>query len=100
MIGTPNYPLLMASGIAVMVAGLIGTAAMTGALPALAAKQRAAAVKVCANCGVVTAIRKHGQYDVTVEMDDGRSITISQHDAPKIELGDRVRLNGDFLVPG
>ena len=102
MLGTPNYPLLMASGMVVIVAALIGSAAMSGALPALAAKHRAAAMsaaKTCGNCGVVTVIRKRTHYDVTVEMDDGRLITIAQPEAPTFGPGERVRVNGDFLFP-
>jgi outer membrane lipoprotein SlyB len=99
MVATPNYPLLMASGVAIVVGALVGSAALTGALPALAAKQQAAA-KACATCGVVTGIKKRALYDVTVQMDDGRVIIISQSQAPAIELGDRVRVNGDVLVRG
>ncbi len=101
--GTPNYPLLMASGVAAIVASLIGSAMFTGALPALAARQKAAAVnvaKVCANCGVIASVKKRGLYDITVQMDDGRLVTLSQSDKPALEEGARVRINGDVLVRG
>ena len=101
--GTPNYPLLMASGVAAIVASLIGSALFTGALPALAARHKAAAapVKICANCGVVSAVlKKRALYDITVQMDDGRLVIISQTEPPALEAGARVRINGDVLVRG
>lgn len=103
MTETPNYPVLMASGVALLAAVLVASAAVTGALPELAARQKAAAVadaKTCFNCGVVAAIRKHGLYDVTVQMDDGRLVTLSQDEAPTVAPCDRVRVNGDVLVRG
>ncbi|HEX2565358.1 MAG TPA: hypothetical protein VHL85_00735 [Burkholderiales bacterium] len=98
MIGTPNYPLWMATGLAVVIAGLIGSAAVSGTLPKPAATP--AVVKTCKTCGVVSEIRKRALYDVTVKMDDGRLVTISQPQQPAMELGDRVRINGDVLVRG
>jgi outer membrane lipoprotein SlyB len=100
---TSNYPLLMASGVAALAGLLVVSAALTGALPALAARQQAAAAaesKSCASCGVVAGISKRGFYDITVRMDDGRVITLSQDEAPSVGLGDRVRVNGGVLVRG
>jgi hypothetical protein len=99
MIGTPNYPLLMASGLAVMIAALIGSAAVSGTLPK-ARSAGPAAAKTCSNCGVISEIKKRALYDVTVKMDDGRLVTISQPQQPAMDLGDRVRVNGDVLVRG
>jgi outer membrane lipoprotein SlyB len=100
MIGTPNYPLLMASGLGVVIAALIGGAAVSGTLPVRSGAAAPAATKTCRTCGVVSEIRKRGLYDVTVKMDDGRLVTISQPQQPAMELGDRVRINGDVLVRG
>ena len=99
MIGTPNYPLLMASGLAILIAGLIGSAAVSGTLP-VKSSARPAVAKTCSTCGVVSEIKKRALYDVTVKMDDGRLVTLSQPQQPAIELGDRVRVNGDVLVRG
>ena len=99
MIGTPNYPLLMASSLVLLIAALIGSAAMSGALPK--PNSAPAAAKTCRNCGIVSeVIRKRALYDVTVKMDDGRLVTISQPQQPAMDLGDRVRINGDVLVRG
>lgn len=103
MTETPNYPVLMASGVALIAALMVAGAALTGALPALAARQQAAAAaekKTCLNCGVVAAVAKRGFYDITVKMDDGRVITLSQDETPAVAPGDRVRVNGDVLVRG
>ncbi|HEY6820566.1 MAG TPA: hypothetical protein VI321_00980 [Burkholderiales bacterium] len=99
MIGTPNYPLLMGSSLVLLIAALIGTAAMSGTLPKRSSAP--AATKTCTSCGIVSEIvRRRGLYDVTVKMDDGRLVTISQPQQPASELGDRVRINGDVLVRG
>jgi len=101
MTETPNYPLLMASGVALIAGMLVAGAAVTGALPALAVRHATAAEKkTCADCGVVATIRKRGFYDITVRMDDGRVITLSQDEAPAVAPGDRVRVNGGVLVRG
>ncbi len=99
MTGTPNYPLLMGSGLTLLIAALLGSAAVSGTLPQRAASP-APAAKTCANCGVVSEIRRRALYDVTVKMDDGRLVTISQPQQPAMQLGDRVRINGDVLVRG
>jgi outer membrane lipoprotein SlyB len=101
MTETPNYPLLMASGVVLIAGVMVAGAAATGTLPAFAVRQHAAAEqKTCLNCGVVATIRKRGIYDITVRMDDGRVITLSQDEAPALAPGDRVRVNGDVLVRG
>jgi outer membrane lipoprotein SlyB len=99
MIGTPNYPLLMASGLTVVIAALIGSAAVSGTLPK-ASSAGPVTAKTCRTCGVVSEIKKRALYDVTVRMDDGRLVTISQPQQPAMDLGDRVRVNGDVLVRG
>ena len=99
MIGTPNYPLLMGSSLVLLIAALIGSAAMSGTLPK--STSAPAVAKTCRTCGIVyEVVRKRALYDVTVKMDDGRLVTISQAQQPAMELGDRVRVNGDVLVRG
>jgi hypothetical protein len=99
MIGTPNYPLLMGSSLVLLIAALIGSAAISGTLPK--PNSAPAVAKTCRNCGVVyEVVRKRALYDVTVKMDDGRLVTLSQAQQPAMELGDRVRVNGDVLVRG
>lgn len=72
MAGIRNYPLLIGAGVALLISGLVGAAALTGALPlqvkhepgaaqpTLENTAAAAAAKKanCRTCGVVAAVRK------------------------------------------
>ncbi|HEX6590727.1 MAG TPA: glycine zipper 2TM domain-containing protein [Moraxellaceae bacterium] len=48
---------------------------------------------------VEKATRSSTRYDVTVRMEDGSSRTVSYGVAPGVNSGDRVRVDGDSLVP-
>ena len=124
--GYRNYPLVIAAGIAVLLFSLVGAAAVTGLLPAVApaadphsaATQKtakaAAARKssACRNCGVVTWVRtievdgsskraeKRTEHSITVRMDDGSERTLSQVTAPAFSVGARVRVHGNALERG
>jgi outer membrane lipoprotein SlyB len=119
-----NYPLLIGAGVALLISGLVGAAAITGVLPVqkqaapaplLENTARAAAAKKanCRTCGVVAAVRKvevKGEvaqkatkrtvYRVTVRMDDGGERTVTQASAPAHGVGARVRVNGNALERG
>lgn len=109
-----NYPLLLAAGVALLLSGLVGAAAVTGVLPRTAADvpgvlentaAAAAARKAgCRTCGVVAAVRKikvQGDvYRVTVRMDDGSERTLTSAGAPAYGVGARVRVNGNALERG
>jgi outer membrane lipoprotein SlyB len=122
----PNYPLLIGAGVALLISGLVGAAAVTGSLPAhntwapganplLEKTATAAAAKKanCRTCGVVAAVRKvevkretsgtatlAGVYRVTVRMDDGSERTLTQPSAPAHAVGARVKVNGNDLERG
>jgi outer membrane lipoprotein SlyB len=127
--GMRNYPLLIGAGVALLISGLVGAAAITGALPiqktpaevAMAAlvlentATAAAAKKAnCRTCGVVAAVRKvevngneiardakkQSVYRLTVRMDDGSERTVTQPSAPSHGVGARVRVNGNALERG
>lgn len=124
MVGPRNYPLLIGAGVALVISGLVGAAALTGVLPAQPEQARAAAVLEntasaaaarkanCRTCGVVAAVRKVevkggerssvgvGVYRVTVRMDDGSERTVTQASAPAHGVGARVRVNGNALERG
>ena len=129
MVGPRNYPLAIASGVAVLLFSLVGGAAITGVLPMSSATHAgepaplektaaaAAARKVaCKNCGVVAAVKAvdvsedasgggaraehRSVYRVTVQMDDGSERTLSLAAAPGFSVGSRVRVNGHFLERG
>jgi outer membrane lipoprotein SlyB len=127
--GMRNYPLLIGAGVALLISGLVGAAAITGALPmqksavemaiagpALENTATAAAAKKanCRTCGVVAAVRKvevngndidqaakkQSVYRLTVRMDDGSERTVTQPSAPSHGVGARVRVNGNVLERG
>ncbi len=125
MVGPRNYPLLIGAGVALVISGLVGAAAVTGALPAqspagsagapgLEKTATAAAAKKanCRTCGVIAAVRraqvdeidkqvkKQTVYRVTVRMDDGSERTVTQASAPALAVGARVRVNGNALERG
>jgi hypothetical protein len=111
-----NYPLLLAAGVALLLSGLVGAAAVTGVLPvrsdpneaapALEKTATAAAARRanCRSCGVVAAVRKvraeGDAYRVTVRMDDGRERTVTSSSAPPYAVGARVKVNGNALERG
>lgn len=125
-----NYPLLIGAGVALLISGLVGAAALSGALPAhstwtpgaqplLEKTATAAAAKKagCRTCGVLAAVRKvevrrepsgaveaaarkRAVYKVTVRMDDGSERTVTQQAAPALAVGTRVKVNGDTLERG
>lgn len=123
---TRNYPIVIASGVAVLLFSLVGVTAMTGVLPKDVAKHNphatpllettasaAAAKKAnCRNCGVVKALRavevqgaekrdeKQTVFRVTVRMDDGTERTLSFADKPAYGVGSRVKVNGNALERG
>ena len=45
-------------------------------------------------------VKKRTLYEVTVRMNDGRLVTLSQPSAPAFAVGERVRLNGNALERG
>ena len=97
-----NYPLLLAFGVALLLSGLVGAAAVTGVLPAAAAKKAD-----CRACGAVAAVRKvelgagrRSVYRITVRMDDGSERTVTHESAPLYPVGARVRVNGHALERG
>lgn len=108
-----NYPLLLAAGVALLLSGLVGAAAVTGVLPVranpgqagpvLETTAAAAAAKRanCRACGVVAAVRKvriEGDvYRITVRMDDGSERTVTSAGAPDHAVGTRVKVNGNAL---
>jgi outer membrane lipoprotein SlyB len=123
--GFRNYPLVIASGIAVLLFSLVGASAVTGLLPAASqatdgrgvgaqktAKAAAARKSACRNCGVVTWVRtvevdgvnkraeKRTEHSITVRMDDGSERTLSQVAAPSFSVGARVRVNGSAVERG
>jgi outer membrane lipoprotein SlyB len=106
MVGSRNYPLLIGAGVALVISGLVGAAAMTGVLPATESIQAD-----CANCGVIAAVRtvqvqderasaRVRMYHITVRMDDGSERTVTQVAVPAQGVGARVRLNGNALGRG
>ena len=121
---TRNYPIVIASGVAVLLFSLVGVAAISGVLPKdvighnphatpfLESTASAAAAKRanCRHCGVVKALRvvevqgetgKRNQvYRVTVRMDDGTERILSFADAPAHGVGSRVKVNGNALERG
>lgn len=72
MAGMRNYPLLIGAGVALLISGLVGAAALTGALPLQVKHEAGAAQPIlentaaaaaakkanCRTCGVVAAVRK------------------------------------------
>ncbi len=122
MAGVRNYPLLIGAGVALLISGLVGAAAITGILPAQgralpppALENTAAAAAArkasCRTCGVIAAVRKveaeveketrnRTLYRVTVRMDGGGERTVTQQRAPAYAVGERVRLNGNALERG
>jgi outer membrane lipoprotein SlyB len=124
--GYRNYPLVIASGVAVLLFSLVGAAAVTGLLPGVApatdthgagtqkTAKAAAARKssACRNCGVVTWVRtvevdgsnkraeKRTEHSITVRMDDGSERTLSQVAPPAFSVGARVRVNGNAVERG
>lgn len=115
MAWTRNYPLIIASGVAVLLFSLVGVAAISGVLPKDVAKHNphatpllettasaAAAKKAdCRHCGVVKAVSTHEKvYRVTVRMDDGTERTISLAAQPAYRVGARVKVNGNALERG
>jgi hypothetical protein len=120
--GARNYPLLIGAGVALLISGLVGAAAITGVLPAEqqatgvvlenTASAAAARKSNCRSCGVVAAVRKvevieaakpskkDTVYRVTVRMDDGSERTVTQASAPGHAVGTRVRVNGNSLERG
>lgn len=114
-----NYPVVLGSGIAVLMFSLVGAAAITGVLPASeenaaplekTAAAAAASKVACKNCGVVAAVkpvkvksdssRVGSVYRVTVRMDDGSERTLSLAAAPAFAVGARVRVYGHILERG
>jgi hypothetical protein len=95
-----NYPLLLAFGVALLLSGLVGAAAVTGVLP----------MNGKAETGVVAAVAKvkpgpvnatgTAVYRVTVRMDDGSERTLTSTGAPQYPVGARVRVNGNALERG
>ncbi len=106
MVGPRNYPLLIGAGVALVISGLVGAAAVTGVLPATES------IKAnCATCGVIAAVRRVQvederasarvrMYRITVRMDDGSERTVTQVTAPARGVGARVRLDGNTLGRG
>lgn len=124
---TRNYPIVIASGVAVLLFSLVGVAAISGVLPKDVAKHNphatpflestasaAAAKKAnCRHCGVIKALRavhvqgeagkgahKRKVYRVTVRMDDGTERILSFVDEPAYGVGSRVKVNGNALERG
>jgi hypothetical protein len=120
---TRNYPIAIASGISVLLFGLVGAAAISGVMPSEISRQNphatplvdttafaAAARKAnCRNCGVVSSVRpieviaaeaKTKGYRVTVRMDDGSERSVSLAAQPGFGIGARVRINGSALERG
>ena len=106
MVGSRNYPLLIGAGVALVISGLVGAAAVTGVLPAAETIETG-----CGTCGVIAAVRKVQvqderasarvrMYHITVRMDDGSERTVTQVAAPAHGVGARVRLNGKALERG
>ena len=104
MLGTRNYPVVIAGGIAVLLFSLVGAAAITGVLPSASERKVSAQVakpSACRNCGVVAAIRapasKHSPYRVVLRMEDGSERVVSQEAEPEFGVGARVRVVGRAL---
>jgi hypothetical protein len=118
MLAIRNYPLVLASGVAVLLSSLVGAAAISGALPrtpgpeatldrtaSAAAAKRAAR---CGTCGFIQSVRAmtlsgaggRKVYRVTVRMDDGAERTLSRTSVPGFGVGTRVRINGNALERG
>ncbi len=124
---TRNYPMVIASGVAVLLFSLVGVAAISGVLPKdiathnphatplLETTASAASAKKsnCRNCGFVKVVRsvevegeieKHSKnqkvYRVTVRMDDGTERTLSLAAQPSFGVGTRVKVNGNALERG
>jgi hypothetical protein len=115
-----NYPVVLGSGVAVLMFSLVGAAAITGVIPASddesaatlekTAAAAAASKAACKTCGVVAAVkavqvksdasRPNSVYRVTVRMDDGSERTLSMAAAPAFHVGARVRVNGHVLKRG
>ena len=109
MLGTWNYPVVIAGGIAVLLFSLVGAAAITGALPSASERKLASPGKVarpsaCRNCGIVADVRppasRHGAYRVVLRMDDGSERIVVQPDEPAFGIGARVRVIGQSLERG
>jgi hypothetical protein len=123
MVWTRNYPVVIGTGVAVLLFSLVGAAAITGGLPQdigrhnplttplLNTTASAAAAKNgdCRNCGFIAAIRPlevtgggsvRKVYRVTVHMDDGSERSFSQAKQPTFPVGSRVRMNGDAIERG
>lgn len=120
---TRNYPVVLASGIAILMFSLVGLAAISGVMPAdisrhnphatplleTAASAAAAKKAGCRNCGFVLVVRavevsgegeKRKAYRVSVRMDDGSERTLSFAAQPPVTVGSRVRVNGNALERG
>ena len=122
MAGTRNYALAMGAGVAVLLSGLVGAAALSGALsasqshpsPRLVEKTATAAAARkadCRVCGVVQSVRVvelaaassealSPFYRITIRMDDGTERTLSSARAPGLNVGERVRIKGNALERG
>jgi hypothetical protein len=120
---TRNYPLVLASGVAILMFSLVGVAAISGVMPSDISKHNphatplletaaaaASAKKAgCRNCGFVQVVRtvevvgegaKRQAYRVSVRMDDGTERTLSFAAQPSVTVGSRVRVNGNALERG
>ena len=108
MLGTRNYPVVIAGGIAVLLFSLVGAAAITGVLPSASERKSAQPDKVkataCRNCGVVADVRaptsRHSSYRVVLRMDDGSERIVPQAAEPDFGVGARVRVIGQTLERG
>ena len=114
-----NYPLVIGSGVAVLLFSLMGAAAISGAIPFSSEDSRSALEKTasaaaarkagCRTCGVIASVKavkvksessgSSSVYRVTVRMDDGSERTLS-HAVPNFAVGARVRVNGHVLERG
>ena len=118
-----NYPLVLASGIAILLFSLVGVAAISGVMPAdiskhnphatplleTAAAAAAAKKSGCRDCGFVLVVRSvditgeganRKAYRVSVRMDDGTERTLSFAAQPSVTVGSRVRVVGNALERG
>jgi hypothetical protein len=121
ILGTRNYPIVIGSGVAVMVFALLAGAAVTGVLrmgpsrqdESIAPVEKTAAAAAarrsqCPTCGVISALEAvQGEsgglagYRVTVRMDDGRERSLALGSKPGYGVGARVRVvNGNKLERG
>ncbi|MBV8030722.1 MAG: hypothetical protein JO035_04365 [Betaproteobacteria bacterium] len=126
MVWTRNYPVVIGSGVALVLFGLVGATALTRGLPQnlaaynphltpmLESTASAAAARKsdCRACGVVAAVRpieiresaesgvKERVFRIVVRMDDGTERALTQPRAPLFGVGSRVRVKGNALEGG